>query len=147
MNITVNRRAHFDYELLEFFEAGVVLSGCEIKSICNGQCQLSDAYGFISDGQIELLNAYIAPYANSNNKEYEPKRTRRLLLHRKEINYIQNQIKLKKYILIATRLYKVNDKVKCEIALAVGKKNYDKRASAREKDETREAAAAMKNRR
>ena len=145
MNITVNRKAHFDYDLLEFFEAGVVLLGSEIKSIRAGLCNLSDAYGFVSDGNIELLNSYIAPYKTALT-QHDPYRTRRLLLHKREIRKIQELVKLKKYILIATRLYFVRNNVKCELALAVGKKKQDKRAAVKERDEKREAAYQLKNR-
>ena len=116
-----------------------------MKSIRAGLANMSDAYGFISEGNVELLNAYIAPYKNASMSNHEPKRTRRLLLHKKEIHRIQDQIKLKKYTLVATRLYFVRNKVKCELALAVGKKNYDKRAAAKERDEKREVAQQIKN--
>jgi SsrA-binding protein len=143
--ISINRRASYDYELIDTFDAGVVLVGSEIKSICEGMCQLASSYAVVSGTVVSLINCHIAQYANAGLYNHEPERSRILLLTKKQIHYIKDAIKLKKLILIATKIY-FNDagKVKVEIALAKPKKKYDKRAVEKEKTEKLEVLKAMK---
>ena len=142
--IVHNRTAQYNYELLETFEAGIVLTGPEVKSIRAGTCSLSDCYGFVHNGYAFLENCYIAPYENSNTSNYEPKHSRTLLLHRREIFYIATQLKLKSLTLVVTKLYWKNGKVKVELALARGKKQFDKREAKKNQDVEREIQKQLK---
>ncbi len=143
-DIVQNRRASYDYSFEDKFEAGIMLTGTEIKSIRDGNVQLSDSYGVILENELWLLNSYIGQYPCASMTNHEPTRTRKLLLHRYEINKIQSQIKLKGYSLIPTRMYYAKGRVKVELALGKGKKNYDKRQSLREKDAKREIDRELK---
>lgn len=137
-----NRRARRLYALGNRFEAGLVLTGAEVKSCRNGKVQLSDAYASIRDGEAWLHNAHISQYSFATVGNADPVRTRKLLLHRREINRLQGKIRQKGFTLIPTRVYTRNGRIKCEIALAKGKQIYDKRDEKRkaiEKDEAREA--------
>jgi SsrA-binding protein len=138
-----NRSASFNYFLTDKFEAGVALRGTEVKSIREGKANLKDAYGLLKDGECFLLNAHIGPFSHGNAMNHESLRTRKLLLHRQEIYKLQAATKQKGYTLIPVRLYFRNGRVKCEIALAKGKQEYDKRATERKREADNEAKSAV----
>ena len=139
----VNRAASHNYFLLDKFEAGVALRGSEVKSIREGKANLKDAYGLLKDGEAFLLNAHIGPYSHGNSLNHDSLRTRKLLLHNTEIEKLFGQTQLKGYTLIPTRLYFRNGRVKCELAVAKGKQDWDKRETERRREDDREARAAM----
>ena len=120
-----NRSASFNYFLEDRFEAGVALRGTEVKSIREGKANLKDAYGLLKDGEAFLLNAHIGAFSHGNAMNHEELRTRKLLLHKREIEKLTTASKQKGYTLIPTRLYFKNGRVKCEIALAKGKQDWD----------------------
>src|ERR1700691_3393959 len=139
----VNRAAGHNYFLLDKFEAGVALRGTEVKSIREGKANLKDAYGLIKDGEAFLLNAHIGPYSHGNASNHESLRTRKLLLHREELRKLLGQTQVKGLTLIPTRLYFRHGRVKCELALAKGKQDWDKRETERRREDEREARAAI----
>ncbi len=135
-----NRKAGFEYFLLEKFEAGLVLNGSEIKSIRAGQMSIQESYVEIEEGeQAWLVEAHIAPYEQANRFNHDPKRKRKLLLHKKQIRELWNNIRIKGMTIVPTRVYLKNGRAKIEIALAKGKKAYDKRATIAKRDEARSA--------
>lgn len=140
---SVNRAASHNYFLLEKFEAGVALRGTEVKSVRGGRANLRDAYGLMKDGELWLINAHIGPYEHGNIFNHEPLRTRKLLVHRSELNKLLGKTQQKGLTLIPTRLYFKNGRVKVEIALAKGKQNWDKRETERRKDADKEAREAI----
>ena len=140
---SVNRAASHNYFLLDRFEAGVALRGTEVKSIREGKANLKDSYGIIKDGEAFLLNAHIGPYSHGNISNHEALRTRKLLLHQEEIRKLTSQTQIKGHTLIPTRLYFRHGKVKCELALAKGKQDWDKRETERRREADREARAAI----
>jgi SsrA-binding protein len=140
---SVNRAASHNYFLLDRFEAGVALRGTEVKSIREGKANLKDSYGIIKDGEAFLLNAHIGPYSHGNSSNHEALRTRKLLLHQEEIRKLTSQTQIKGNTLIPTRLYFRRGKVKCELALAKGKQDWDKRETERRREADREARAAI----
>ena len=125
--ITVNRKARYDYHLGDRYEAGIVLQGTEVKAIRNGQFNLTDSYAQITDGEVFLIDAFIGLYDQGNRMNHEPKRTRKLLLHRSEIKKLERSVRSKGMTLIPTRAYFSGGKVKLELAIAEGKRMYDKR--------------------
>ncbi len=125
--ITVNRKARYDYHLRDRYEAGIVLQGTEVKAIRGGHFNLTDSYAQITDGEVFLIDAYIGVYEQGNLANHEPKRTRKLLLHRSEINKLTRAVRSKGMTLIPTRAYFSNGRVKLELAIAQGKRLYDKR--------------------
>ena len=133
-----NRKAKFEYFLIESFEAGLELRGSEIKSIRAGQVSLSEAYIRIDGRQAWLVNADVAPYESANRYNHDPKRERRLLLHKKEIRYMWDAIRQKGVTVIPTILYLKDGRAKLEIAIAKGKKLYDKRQEIAKRDVERE---------
>jgi SsrA-binding protein len=139
----VNRSASHNYFLLDKFEAGVALRGTEVKSIREGKANLKDAYGLIKDGEAFLLNAHIGPYSHGNYTNHEALRTRKLLLHQQELRKLWSKTQQKGYTLIPTRLYFRNGRVKCELAVAQGKQDWDKRETERKREADREARAAI----
>src|SRR6201992_1805910 len=139
----VNRIASHNYSLLDRFEAGVALRGTEVKSIREGQANLKDAYGLIKDGEAFLLNVHIGPYSHGNIANHDALRTRKLLMHREEVRKLQSKTQIKGHTLIPTRLYFKNGRVKCELALAKGKQDWDKRETAKRREADREARAAI----
>jgi SsrA-binding protein len=139
----VNRAAGHNYFLLDKFEAGIALRGTEVKSIREGQANLKDAYGIIQNGEAYLLNAHIGPYSHGNSSNHEALRTRKLLLHRQELQKLMGKTQLKGLTLIPTRLYFRHGRVKCELAVAKGKQDWDKRETERRREDNREARAAM----
>jgi SsrA-binding protein len=136
--ITVNRKARHDYHLQDRYEAGIVLQGTEIKSIRAGKFTLTDSYARIQDGEIFLIDAHISPYEQGNIQNHEPKRIRKLLLHRREIRRLESKIRSAGMTIVPTKAYFSNGKVKLEIAIAQGKHFYDKR-DALKKAETQRA--------
>jgi SsrA-binding protein len=142
--ITVNRRARFDYEISELYEAGVVLQGTEVKSLRQGHVSLKDAYGDVQDGEVYLLNAHIDPYVQGNRNNHEPERPRKLLLHKQEIRRLIGKTQERGLTLIPTRMYFAGGKAKVEIGLAKGKKNYDKRQTLKRRTAEREVERALR---
>jgi SsrA-binding protein len=138
-----NRSASFNYFLSDRFEAGLALRGTEVKSIREGNANLKDAYGLLKDGECFLLNAHIGPFSHGNTMNHESLRTRKLLLHKREIEKLEALTKQKGYTLIPVKLYFRNGRVKCEIALAKGKQDWDKRATERNREADKEAKAAI----
>lgn len=145
-NIAENRQARHNYELLEHWEAGISLTGGEVKSLREGQVQLKDSYGLLREGQLWLLNCHISPYKNAGYAVHDPDRSRRLLLHRAELERLEGKVREKGLTLIPLRLYWKNGRVKLELALAKGKQLYDKRASERRREAEATARQAMKER-
>lgn len=141
-----NREAFFQYEILETFECGVVLTGTEVKSIREGKISLKDAYALVRDGEVWLVNCHISPYTHGNRLNHEPRRTRKLLLNKAEIEKLSGRTVEKGLTLIPTRMYFKKGKVKVEIGIARGKKLYDKRETALRKTVDRETRAALKER-
>lgn len=139
-----NRKAGFDYEFLQTFEAGIVLIGSEVKSIYQGRANLTDAYCQIKDGEIWLINSDVEPYTHSTYFQPERRRDRKLLMHRKEIALIDRRSSEKGLTIIPTKMYFSHGKVKVQIALARGKRSYDKR-EALAKKETRREAERLRN--
>ena len=138
--LATNRKASFEYFLQEKFEAGIALQGTEIKSIRAGQISLAESYVDIENGRNAwLLEAHIAPYEQGNRFNHDPRRKRRLLLHKKEIHDLWNAIRQKGMTIVPTRVYLKGGRAKIEIAIARGKKAYDKRATIAKRDQAREA--------
>jgi len=144
-----NKKAYHDYFIDETFEAGIVLVGTEVKSLRLGMANLKDSYAIIRNGgELFLTNAHISPYKQADRFTMpEPDRTRKLLLHREEINKLIGKTKEKGYTLIPTKIYFKNGKAKVEIALAKGKKHFDKRETIKKKTVEREMEKAVKDRR
>ncbi len=142
--IARNKRARHDYEILETWEAGLVLTGTEVKSLRDGRAQVTDAYAVVKDGELWLLNAHIAPYAQGNIWNHDPLRTRKLLLHRKEIEKLIGAVERKGLTLVALELYFKGGRAKVRIGLARGKKAHDKRADLKEREDEREMQRALK---
>ena len=145
--IAKNRKALHEYEVLETFEAGIELTGCEVRSLRDNHCQLTDCFALVRDGEVWLHNVHIPPYANGNLANPDPDRKRKLLLHKRQIRLLREQVKEKGMALVPLRMYfKENALVKVELAVARGKKLYDKRASMAERDSRREVERALKER-
>src|SRR5579863_7618173 len=138
-----NRQAGHNYFLLEKFEAGIALRGTEVKSIREGKANLKDAYGLVKDGQAFLLNMHIGPYSHGNIANHDETRTRKLLLHREEVRKLESKTQIKGHTLIPTRLYFRKGRVKCELAVAKGKQDWDKRETERRREADREARSAI----
>ena len=145
--IADNRRARHDYELLERFEAGLVLTGTEVKSLREGRASLAQAYGDVRGGEVWLVGAEIATYDQGNIANHEPGRDRKLLLHRDEIASLVGKVREKGLTLVPTRLYWKNGRAKVELALARGKQTIDKRRDIAKRDADRAIQRALKSRR
>ena len=143
-NIASNRRAFYNYEIIERYEAGMVLTGTEIKSIRAGRADLADAYARPQDGELWLANAYIAPYDAASIYNHDPRRTRKLLLHKKEIEGLIGSVREKGLTIVALRLYIRNHVAKVELALAKGKRQYDKRQAIMNKELDMAARRSMR---
>ncbi|TNC79707.1 MAG: SsrA-binding protein [Oleiphilus sp.] len=144
--IAVNKRAFHDYHIEEKFEAGLSLTGWEVKSLRAGKAQLTDSHVFLRNGEAWLLNAHITPLSTASTHVFaEPTRQRKLLLHKKEIGKINGKINQAGHTCVALSLYWKNNKVKCEIALVKGKKEYDKRATEKERDWNRQKARVVRD--
>lgn len=139
----VNRAASHDYFLTDRFEAGVALRGTEVKSIREGKANLKDAYGLIKDGEAFLLNAHIGAFSHGNAMNHEETRTRKLLLHKEELRKLGARTREKGTTLIPTRLYFKGGRVKCELAVARGKQDWDKRETERRREADKETRAAI----
>lgn len=141
-----NRRARHEYFIEETFEAGLELAGTEVKSLRLGNANMGDAYAAVKDGQLWLLGMHISPYEKGNIYNKEPLRNRRLLMHKREIKRLGGQVQQKGYSLIPLRLYLKGNRVKLELALAKGKKLYDKREDDAERDAKRDMERAFSRR-
>lgn len=144
--ITTNREAYHNYQILETFEAGIQLTGTEVKSIRQGKINLKDAYARVEKGQAWLLNAHISHFSHGNRQNHDPIRERRLLLHKREIIKLLSMTQEKGLTIVPTKLYYKGSLIKCEMAVARGKKLFDKRETEKRRDQDREARAAIKNR-
>lgn len=142
----VNRKARHDYFIEETYEAGISLTGTEIKSIRCGSANIKDSYGIIKNGEIFLLNMFIAHYKEGNIFNHEETRTRKLLLHKKEIKKISQKIEQQGYTIIPLKLYFKGSYLKVEIGICQGKNNYDKRETIKERDIKRSIDKQLKNR-
>ncbi|MAT44551.1 MAG: SsrA-binding protein [Anaerolineaceae bacterium] len=142
--IAKNRKAGFEYFLLESFEAGISLHGSEIKSVRANQVSISEAYIQVEDGEAWLVNAHIAPYEAASYLNHDPKRKRRLLLHKKEINKMWDAVRQKGVTIVPVKIYLRHGLAKIEIAIGKGKKLYDKRENIARRDQEREAARSIK---
>ena len=144
--IADNRKAFHDYHILETFEAGIALLGTEVKGIREGQANLRDSYARVDDGEVWLFNVHINPYSHRGYVDHDPKRKRRLLLHKYEIRKLIGKTVEKGLTLVPTKMYFKNGKVKVAIALARGKAVHDKRETLRRREVDRETRAAVKER-
>ncbi len=143
--IADNRKAFHEYTIMERFEAGIALSGTEVKSLRAGRVNLSDSYAQVKQGELFVIGMHISPYEQGNRFNLDPMRERKLLMHKREINKLYGQVKQEGLTLVPTRLYFKDGRVKLEIALAKGKKDYDKRQSEIKKSAEREIAKRLKN--
>lgn len=139
-----NRQAYHEFIILDKFEAGAVLQGTEVKSMMAGRIQLSDSYVTIREGEVWLLKAHISPYSHGNTQNHEPLRSRKLLLHRKEIEKLEKETVQKGMTLVVTRIYWKNGRIKFEIGVAKGKKLYDKREAEMKKTIDKETRQQLK---
>jgi SsrA-binding protein len=142
--VATNRRARYDYELLDRFESGIVLTGPEIKSVRNNQVSLQQSYVRSHDNELWLMDAHIAPYEFADHEEQDPKRPRKLLLHRRELNKIIDALTVKGLTMVPTKMYLKNGWAKLEVALARGKKHFDKRANIAKRDAERQVERALR---
>lgn len=144
-NVVVNRKARHDYFIDETVEAGMVLTGSEVKSIRAGRCNLVDSFARISRGEAFVSNVHISPYDPAHRDNHEPTRSRKLLLHRLEIDRLEGKLKLKGLTLVPLRIYfNARGRAKIELGLARGKKQHDKRQATKEREAKRETARAMR---
>ena len=140
-----NKKATFDYFIEEEIECGIVLKGTEIKSIRNGQANIKDCYAIIKNGEVFLLNMFISKYENGSIFNHDERRTRKLLLNKREILKLRDKVEISGYTLVPIKLYFKGNKAKILLGVAKGKKNYDKRESIKEKDIKRDIEKALKN--
>ncbi|HVY91737.1 MAG TPA: SsrA-binding protein SmpB [Bryobacteraceae bacterium] len=140
-----NRQAGHNFFLLDRYEAGIALTGTEVKAAKAGKVQLRDAYASVEKGEAWLLNAHISEYSHGNRFNHPPNRPRKLLLHRREIEKLASETREKGLSVVPTRLYMKNGRIKCEIAVARGKKFHDKREAERERSDREEAREAIRN--
>jgi len=142
--IVTNRKAYHEYFISDKYEAGIVLSGTEVKSVREGRINFTDSFATIKNEELWLLNCHISPYSHGNRENHEPTRSRKLLLHKREIRRLIGKVAERGFTLVPLRLYLKRGLVKVEIGLAKGKKQYDKRETEHRKTMDREARAAMK---
>ena len=145
--LATNKKAFHDYYIMEKYEAGISLLGTEVKAIREGRLNLKDSYALVQAGEAFLFNCHISPYSHGNRENHEPTRTRKLLLHQKEIKKLIGRTQEKGLALVPLRVYLKRGKIKIELGVARGKKLIDKRETERRKEADREARAAMKYRR
>jgi SsrA-binding protein len=145
-DVAVNRQAFHNYDIIEKFEAGLVLTGTEIKSARDGKVNLKDSYGLVKGGEVWLLNAHISPYSHGNYSNHDPLRTRKLLLKRSEINRLIGRTTERGLTLVPLRMYLKDGRLKCELALAKGRKVHDKREVSRQKTIDKETKQALSER-
>ena len=141
-----NRAAFHDYHISDKYEAGIALTGTEVKSVMDGRIQLKESYVAVRDGEAWLFNAHISPYSHGNRENHEPIRTRKLLLHRREIGRLEEAAVKQGMTLVATRVYMKNRHIKLEVGVARGKKMYDKRETEMRRTIDRETQAQLKER-
>ena len=144
--ISVNRKAYHDYFIHETLEAGLVLTGSEIKSIRSGRVNLRDSYVTILNNEAWMVGSHVSSYQQASRQNHDPRRDRKLLLHRREIDRLRGKVQEKGFTIVPLRLYLKDNRAKVEIALAQGKKKYDKRQAIAQKEARREMARAMKRR-
>jgi len=142
--VATNRKAYHDYHIQDPIEAGIVLTGSEIKSIRAGRVNLRDGYALFRDGELWLHNCHVSPYDPASRQNHEPMRPRKLLLHRRELNRLAGRVQEKGYTIVPLRLYLRDGLAKVEIAMARGKKQYDKRQTIAKRDADREIRRAIK---
>ena len=140
----LNRKARYDYEIEDTYEAGMVLTGTEIKSIRQGKANIKDSYAIIRNNELYLLNTHISLYDEGNRFNHEEDRTRKLLMHKKEILKLKNKLEIEGYTLIPLKIYFVRGRAKVEIGVCKGKKNYNKKETIKERDIKREQEKLMK---
>jgi SsrA-binding protein len=145
-DVATNRRASHKYEFVERLEAGIALTGSEVKSLREGKAQIGDAYAVIDDGEVWLRNAHIPPYAPASIENHDPERPRKLLLHRHEIERLIGRLQRKGLTMIPTRIYFKGPRAKVELALARGKEQRDRRREIRDRDVRREVEREMRHR-
>ncbi|HEX2835448.1 MAG TPA: SsrA-binding protein SmpB [Thermoanaerobaculia bacterium] len=145
--IAANKKAFHDYFVLQKFEAGLVLTGTEVKSLRDGKANLKDAYVIFKDDESFLFGLHISPYSHGNIQNHDPDRTRKLLLHRRELDKLRSQIVEKGLSVVPLRLYFKGSRVKAEIAIVRGKKQFDKRETEKKREADRETAQAIKTHR
>ena len=145
--LTVNRQASHNYQLLERFEAGVALTGTEVKSARDGRANLRDSYAALKEGEVWLLNCHINPYSHGGFSNHDPTRSRKLLLHKEEIRRLIGKVRQRGLTLVPTRMYLKRGRIKVELALAKGKRSYDKREALRRRQDEKEARQAVHLRR
>ena len=144
--VTENRKARHEYHIMETYEAGLVLTGTEVKSLRSGKSNLQDSYARVENGELMLYNMHISPYAQGNQFNQEPKRTRKLLMHKQEIMRLLGKTREKGLALIPLKVYFKNGLAKVDLSLAKGKKMYDRRDDIAERDAKREMDRVMKER-
>lgn len=144
--IARNKRARHDYHILDSWEAGIVLTGSEVKSLRNGKANISDAYGIVKDGEVHLLNLHISPYEQASYFNHDPTRTRKLLLHKREIRKMIGSVERQGLTLVPLELYFRRGKAKVALGLGRGKKLYDKRADEKRRDDERDMQRAVRTR-
>jgi SsrA-binding protein len=142
-----NKRARHDYELMESWEAGLALTGTEVKSLRAGQANLNDAFGIVREGEVFLVNLHIAPYSHGDRDNHDPTRTRKLLLHRREIRRLIGSVERRGLTLVPTEVYFRRGRAKVRVALGRGKKAHDKRQDLKKRDADREIARVFRARR
>jgi SsrA-binding protein len=145
--VATNRRARFDYEILDTFEAGMALRGSEVKSLRSGHVQLKDSYADIRNGEVWLVNAHIAPYSFAENGGHDPERARKLLMHRREIDRLFGRIREEGLTLVPIQVYFTNGRAKIELGLGKGKRRRDKRRDIVAREQKREMERAQSHRR
>jgi SsrA-binding protein len=145
-SIAKNRQARHDYSIIDTWEAGIVLTGTEVKALREGKANISDAYGIVRNGEIYLLNLHISPYERGGYVNHDPTRTRKLLLHRKEIRRLIGAVEREGLTLVPLEMYFKKGKAKVALALGKGKKLHDKRETERQRDADREMARALRTR-
>jgi SsrA-binding protein len=145
-SLVSNRAAFHEYHISDKYEAGIALTGTEVKSVLGGRVQLKDSYVAVRDGEAWLFNAHISPYSHGNRENHDPLRTRKLLLHRREINRLEQSTAIQGMTLVLTRVYIKNGRIKVEIGVAKGKKLYDKRETEMRRTIDRETRAQLKER-
>ena len=144
--IARNKRARHDYQIIDTWEAGIVLTGTEVKSLREGKANLTDSYGILNDGEVFLLNLHIPPYEQGNRFNHEPTRTRKLLMHRKEIRKLIGAVERQGLTLIPLEMYFKRGVAKVTLALGKGKKLHDKRADEKKREDQRDMARAVRAR-
>ncbi len=144
--LVTNRAAFHEYHISDKYEAGIALTGTEVKSVMGGRVQLKDSYVAVRDGEAWLFNAHVSPYSHGNRANHEPLRTRKLLLHRREIDKLEQLATVQGMTLVVTKIYLKNGRIKLEVGVAKGKKLYDKRETEMRRTVERETRAQLKER-